>query len=207
MNEPSHPAGVIFDLGGVILEFDHMTICRPLSELAGMAPEEVYAAIFSSGLEELYDKGKISTEEFYREGCDVLGISPSELSIDEFGRIWGDIFSVNAQVLGIINRLRKRTKLYLLSNTNELHFTYATKKLPSLEDTFDGVFLSFRLGTRKPEPEIFRAVIDNIALPPEKLFYIDDFPGHVEAAAAHGISGMVFTGPTELDDRLRSLGL
>lgn len=201
------PAGVVFDLGGVILTFDHMDICRPLAELTPMTPEEIYDAIFRSGLEELYDKGKITSEEFYHEGTDLLCIDRSRLSFEKFSRIWSEIFSLDTDVAGILDDLRNKTRLFLLSNTNELHYEYARKMFPIIEEAFETSFLSFRLGTRKPEKEIFQTVVEKTGLLPDELFYIDDFPGHVEAAEALGIPGVVYTSPEDLKRSFKVLGL
>ncbi|MFQ5465733.1 MAG: HAD family hydrolase [Thermodesulfobacteriota bacterium] len=207
MKNIERPEGVIFDLGGVILDFDHMVTCRPLAELSGMAPEEVFETVFASGLERLYDKGKITTDEFYAEGLSLLGIPRAELPPERFREAWNRIFTLKADVVDIVRGLRGKTRLFMLSNTNELHWEYAAREHPVLSELFDDIFLSFRLGARKPEPEIFRKVIDAIGIPAKGLFYVDDLAGHVEAARRAGIEGLVFTTPGELAGRLASLGL
>ena len=207
MKNIERPEGVIFDLGGVILDFDHMLICRPLAELSGMAPEEVFETVFASGLERLYDKGKISTDEFYTEGLSLLGIPRADLPPERFKEVWNGIFTLKDEVVDIIRGLRGKARLFLLSNTNELHWEYAAREYPVLSELFEDVFLSFRLGARKPEPEIFRKVMDSVSIPAERLFYVDDLAGHVEAARGAGIDGLVFTTPEELSGRLASVGL
>lgn len=203
----ARPAGVIFDLGGVLLTFDHMDICRDLSGVTGLAPEEIYRRVFTSGLEKRYDLGRVTTEEFYTEGLELLGITPEDLPREDFERIWADIFSENAEVTRLLPEVKKRARLFLLSNTNELHFGMAERRFSFLTGTFDEVFLSFRLGMRKPEPEVFEAVVGKTGLAPGELFYVDDDPGHVASARTLGIDSHVYTSPEGLADALAERGL
>jgi len=203
----ARPAGVIFDLGGVLLTFDHMDICRDLSAVSGLAPEEIYRRVFASGLEKRYDLGRVTTEEFYTEGLSILGITPEDLSREDFERVWADIFSENNDVTRLLPEIKKRAGLFLLSNTNELHYGMAERRFSFLRGTFDEVFLSFRLGLRKPEPEVFEAVLDRTGLAPSELFYVDDDPGHVASARTLGIDSHVYTSPAKLAEALTNRGL
>ncbi|MBI5343814.1 MAG: HAD family phosphatase, partial [Deltaproteobacteria bacterium] len=178
VHEIKRPEGVIFDLGGVLLAFDHMDVCRALGRLSGKTPDEVYGRIFKSGLEEAYDKG-LPTWEFYHEALKRLGMN---IPFDEFSRIWCGIFTEKNDVIEILASLKGRTRLFLLSNTNELHFEFARKKFPFLDNTFDALFLSYRLGLRKPEPEIYEAVIISSGIDPSNLFFTDDKPDYADAA-------------------------
>ena len=82
---------MLFDIGGVLLAFDHMTSCNRLSNLCSLTPAEVYERLFKSGLEREFDLG-LDPSVFYSRSLTLLGISPSSLSFSEFQEIWGDIF-------------------------------------------------------------------------------------------------------------------
>lgn len=206
MDRAKRPEGIVFDLGGVLLLFDHMDICRDLARAARLNPEEVYEKIFTSGLERAFDLG-ISTEEFYSRALSALGLSPGEISLEEFKRAWGDIFTENPETVRVLKRLRGQARLFLLSNTNELHFGYARKKFPFLsDDTFEGVFLSFEMKKRKPEPGAFQEVMRGSSLSAGELFFVDDSPEHVASARELGIRGFVYASADGLASELACLG-
>lgn len=196
---------MVFDLGGVLLAFDHMEICRRLSAHCPHAPEEVYRRVFTSGLEGRFDLG-MDPGEFMSEGMRAIDAAPS-LSPGRFRRIWSEIFTEMKEVTRLLPSLKSRTRLFLLSNTNELHWGYAARRFPFIEKSFEKVFLSFRLGVRKPDPGIFEAVIRETGLEPGRLFYVDDREEHVEAARASGMTAHLFRTPEGLAGALEALGL
>lgn len=197
------PEGVIFDLGGVLISFDHMDVCRCFSRISGVSPEEVYSRIFESGLEEAYDKGLFSTADFRGRVLKRLGVN---IPKDEFSRIWCGMFTEKSDIVGIVESLKGRTKLFLLSNTNELHFEFARKEFPFIDNAFDEVFLSYRLGLRKPEPAIFETVISSTGISPASLFFTDDKEEYAEAAKRSGIRASRFTRAEDLKKELIKMG-
>lgn len=197
------PAGIIFDLGGVLLEFDHMITCRELSKRSSKTPEEIYEIIFKGGLEARYDMG-LPSDDFLKKINELLG---SHLNIHEFGDIWGDIFIENKAVSrGILNNLKGRARLFLLSNTNELHYEFVKRHYPWITGSFEREFLSYELGLRKPSPEIFLKSIELSGLKPDELFYIDDRVENAVAAQNAGIRSAHFRSAKELADELEKLG-
>jgi len=94
-------------------------------------------------------------------------------------------------------RLKQHFKVFLLSNTNAIHFEHYNSLLKSvtgkeLKDYFHKVYLSFELGLRKPQVEIFRKVLDENGLLPENALLIDDTQEHVNSAAGIGIKNHPF---------------
>lgn len=195
---------LIFDMGGVVLFFDHMLTCRRLANLTNHTPAEVYNLIFKEELEQLYDEGKISTREFYRSVMQRLGLN---IRFDRYREIWTNIFEENIQMTDLIRRLRKSNHLiYLLSNTNELHFEYVTSRF-SIINEFDEYILSYEVGNRKPDISMFRAAMKKSGLPPNKHIYIDDIDEFVRAAQSIGMKGIAFRSTQQLKNELRSNGV
>lgn len=79
---------------------------------------------------------------------------------------------------------------YLLSNASDLFFTYFAN-FGALED-FDGAVISCQERLLKPEPEIYRRLLERYALQPEACLFLDDRRENVEAAQALGMAGYVF---------------
>ena len=196
-------AAIAFDLGNVLVGADHLRFCRPFAALAGVSPEEAYARVFGSDLEPGYDTGRLSSEEFYRRLLDRFGLA---LPYSRFCELWNDIFSPLEDMAPTVARLAAHYPLYLLSNTNPLHFQYIKEHYPLLRH-FRRFILSYEVGSRKPEPGIFQALIRAMGQPPEQCLYLDDKLPFVAAACTHGLVGWHFVSPRDFKEQLSREGL
>ena len=96
--------------------------------------------------------------------------------------------------------------IYLLSNANLALRSYFPR-IPGSE-CFDGLMVSAEEKLLKPNPEIFRALLERFSLEAERCFFVDDSPANVEGAMRVGLSGCVFKGDTQaLRRKLRSTGI
>jgi glucose-1-phosphatase len=190
---------IIFDLGKVIVDFDHHTICSRLARHCRFTPEEIYGRIFTSKLEARFDEGRISPEEFHAEAARSLGF---DLDITAFKKIWNRIFTINPGIAALIRRLKKNYRLLCLSNTNVWHFSYCIEKFPVLS-LFDQFILSYAVGARKPRRRIFDEALQAARALPEQCCYIDDVTGYVQKARSMGMRGILFTSAEQLNHDLK----
>lgn len=205
MRAPTLPiAAIAFDLGNVLVKVDHLRFCRRLAALAGGTPREIYAAVFQTALEPGYDTGRISSEEFHRRVQDHFRL---DLPFPLFRQMWAEIFDPLEDMEAVAARLARRYPLYLLSNTNELHFQYIRENYGPLLSHFRAFILSYLVGSRKPEPQIFQALIREAGLPPAQILYTDDNPEFIEAAQTHGLVAWNFVSPQEFQEQLSLNGL
>lgn len=174
---------VVFDFGNVLARFDHRRACAGLSKHTGLSAERVYDLVFKSGLERLYDEGKLPSQEFYRQVCATIGAL--SLRYNEFGRIWCDIFDESPGAAAVVAETAAKWPSFLLSNTNELHWD-VIRRMPVVRPFGDRVLLSFRIGARKPSPAIYEAVRRRTGCEPRHTLLIDDVPEYVQAAGAAG---------------------
>ncbi len=179
------------DLGNVLVKVDHFRFCRRLAEAAGLTPEEVYARVFESNLEPGFDTGRLSPEDFHRRVQEDFGVA---LPFPRFCSWWNDIFDPMEGMAELVEQLAARYPLYLVSNTNALHFAYIRERYPLLE-AFRDFILSFEVGSRKPEPAIYQALIRRTGLPPSQCLFVDDKPPFVAAAREQGLTAWRFTSP------------
>lgn len=197
---------IIFDLGKVMLDFDHMDSCRELARFSRYSPVEIYEGIFISGLEEEYDKGRISSLDFYREILRRFEIDKANINFEYFKKVWGDIFFEIPSMKRLMEILKKNYQIYLLSNTNEIHFEWACHKFSILEIPEEYI-LSYKLGFRKPDKRIFYEAISKAGVNPGNCIYIDDIKEYVEVAKSIGITGIHFSSREKLEEALRELGV
>ncbi len=196
-------AAIAFDLGNVLIRVDHHRFCRRLGEAAGVSPWEVYEQVFASGLEPAYDTGRLSSQEFFQEVCRRFRI---DLPFALFAQWWQDIFDPLESMDEVVEELSRRFPLFLVSNTNALHFPHVHQRFPVLH-RMRRFILSYQVGSRKPEPGIFQALIREIPCAPGECLFVDDLAPFVAAARRHGLRAWQFSTPEDFRRRLRQHGL
>jgi len=197
---------LLFDLGRVLVDFDHLRSARRIATFCTKTPQQIYDLFFESGATIAFESGKITPEDFYLQVKQILNL---KLSYESFEPIWNDIFFLSAKnrsVFGLVNSLRAHYKTAMLSNINILHYEYLKKNFPVF-GVFDKVFLSFQLGAIKPDKEIYNSVIRELKVCPEEIFYTDDRPELVQSAKSLGIRGCVFTDFARLISDLKDNGI
>ncbi len=179
---------ILFDLGKVIVDFDFEPAFRRLSKKCPFAPQDIRGYFLNSGLEVLYDGGKISSLDFHKE---VKRNLKHELDFVEFKKIWNEVFKANTPVIRLIRRLSPHYRVVLISNTNPMHYDYLRAKY-SVFDYFDQIILSYREKIRKPDERIYRKAAEACQARPSEIFYIDDRQDLTEAAKALGFKTFTF---------------
>jgi len=203
-NEKEGIKVILFDLGNVILPFNHYQIAEKLSRFSQKKelrdPQEIFSYLFDlqEGIINRFDVGKLSPREFFQTIREDLGLF---ISFDEFIPIWTDIFSENVEVSQIVLSQKGRWRLGLLSNTDALHFTYILSKFPIMR-AFDKWILSYEVGFKKPAIEIFQTAIEWASVEPRKILFIDDMKKHVEVAISLGMQGIHFISAEQLRKEL-----
>ena len=203
MNAEKSARALIFDLGNVILNFDHMVAVKRACADSGCTPEQAYTAVFASGLEKAYDEGCVTSQEFHRQVARRLNW---DVSFERFREIWCDIFEVNEPVAALLHEVKGRHRRLLLSNTNEMHFAYCMERFPVLQ-LLDELVLSYELGFRKPDPRIFREAVRRSGLPAGDCVYVDDVADFVEVARAEGMRAAQYTSAEQLRADLIEFGI
>jgi len=195
---------VLFDLGNVIFPFSHNLAAEKIGGASPLSDREIFRRIFDSGLEARFDRGLLSPKEFYRELKKILSL---DMTYEEFTEAWNNIFSLNENVIDLIHNLKQNGyPVYILSNTNVLHFDYLRKIYPFLE-TLDGFFLSFEIGMRKPDRRIFEHAVSGIGTTARAIVYIDDKPEYVTAAEEVGLRAILFDNADGLRRSFQELGI
>lgn len=200
---------IVFDLGGVIMTLDPAEALRRFKALGLSDAERYLDAYTQSGIFGNLEEGKITAEDFRSKLSSLTG---HELTFDECKHAWlGYRKDVPQRNLDLLKELRaKDYRLILLSNTNPFMMDWALSsefdgKGSSLNDYFDALYLSYRLGIMKPAPDFFRQVLDNESILPEETLFVDDGPRNVEAAGKLGFITMCPDNGSDWTGELRSL--
>ncbi|MCE2741985.1 MAG: HAD-IA family hydrolase [Fluviicola sp.] len=188
---------IIFDLGGVILNLDYSLTTKAFQDLGLTNFEEMYAQANQTSIFDDLEIGKISAQHFINL---VLPYLPVGTTANKVVHAWNAmILDFPKEHLELLMELKKTKKLYLLSNTNEIHIQAVNRSLAKTTDKklnsfFDKVYLSHEIGMRKPNAEIFDFVCKDQSINPTSAFFIDDTIRHVEGAKSSGLNTYHITG-------------
>jgi putative hydrolase of the HAD superfamily len=190
---------ILFDLGKVLIDFDHNIAVRRIQHLTRLDQKSIYNLFFDSGITDKFEKGNISSLDFFQEVKQILGIS---ISYEDFIPVWNEIFSPHPHSLEIIDSLKNNYRLYLVSNINQMHLEYLQRQFSEYFNYFSYIFLSYEMGLRKPDLRIYERIIDYIKLPAKNIIYTDDRLELIEAAQKLGIDAFVFKSIDSLKEEL-----
>lgn len=197
---------ILFDLGNVILPFNHFQIAEKLSQFSQKKefqdPKKIFSYLFDfeKGAVNPFDLGKVSPREFFQAIKERLDLS---VSFEEFVPIWCNIFVEDQEVTQIILSLKRKWRLGLLSNTDPLHFNHILSEFPVMK-AFDKWILSYEVGFKKPAIQIFRKAMEWASVKPDKILYVDDTKEYVEVAGSLGIQSIHFISAARLKKELRA---
>ncbi len=194
---------IFFDIGQVLVRYDARQAARAMAKLLGRNPVKVARYLWGSDIVDRIERGTLKPEE-------IFGMFQAELGFagdfDAFKRLWSGFFRLNADVSRIFDRLRARGhKIYVLSNTNELHWDFIRGRF-GFAKKLDGAVLSYELRERKPEPAIYLSALRLAGAQAEHCIFIDDRRENVVAAARLGFRAIHFKSERALRSELIKAG-
>lgn len=182
---------IIFDLGGVLLNIDYQLTEKAFTDLGITNFGELYSQLKQTDVFDRFETGHISGPDFLRAMQEASG---KDVSAQQVTDAWNAmLLDFPVRRLQLLLQLRIRYDLLLLSNTNEIHeaafnkILFGAHGMPNIGVFFDKVYLSHRVGMRKPDVEIFRRILEENGFTPEYTLFIDDSPQHIEGAKQAGI--------------------
>lgn len=195
---------VVFDLGGVLIDWNPRHLYRRLFDGDEAAMEDFLATVCTQAWNEGQDAGrsfaaaaallkaehpeKAALIDAYFAGFDEMMAGPIAGSVD------------------ILAELRaRRVKLYGLTNFSAETYPLAARRFDFLQ-WFRGILVSGEVGIIKPDPRIYWLLCERFAIPPAEAVYIDDNPRNAAAATGLGMHGVHFTDPAGLRRELVALG-
>ena len=200
---------IYFDLGNVILKFDHSMGFRNVEQLCGVSPKLVDDILFNQGLQQQYETGLIDCTQFHQEFCAQADIDPSkELSRGDLLRAISDIFWANRPIFPVLTQLKARGfPMGVLSNTCDAHWQFVFSQHWVLQTFFDPLVLSYEEKSMKPDSKIYEAAIKRAGVEPGHIFFTDDRQENIDAAIKAGIDAVLFETVPQLVFDLQSRGV
>ncbi len=196
---------IIFDFGGVLLPIDPQKTIQKFREFGAQDIEHLYSEHAQHGLFDKLECGELSAEAFY----DELRNSGVDLTNKKMQEAWNALLlTFPAYKKEDLHQLSKEYSLYLLSNTNKIHYDdYATDFQQQFNEPLRGLFkkayFSFEVGMRKPHKEIYEYVLRDSQLKPEETLFVDDRAENLEKPKELGMHTYLWN--PESEARLTSI--
>jgi epoxide hydrolase-like predicted phosphatase len=195
---------VIFDMGGVLVRTEDRGPRTSLGLRFGKTYSEMDEIVFGVPTTELAAVGKITAQEHKHAIMRNLGLPETDAAITEFIDEFFEGDVVDKEMVKEIDALRPKYVTAILSNAwDDLR--------PLLEETwqiayaFDQIFISAEMGVVKPDPRIYKMVLEALDLKPEETVFVDDFLHNIEAARKVGMHGIHFQEKEKAMGELRAL--
>lgn len=195
---------IVFDVGNVLVDWNYTSYLDRLG-FSDEAKKSVISAIFQSPVWNSLDEGTVSPETALNQ---FIACAPGyEQEIRQAFSGCEDCIHLFPYSVNWVKSLKEKGyRVLILSNYSEYLFEKTKNKMEFLP-LMDGTVFSFRHKMVKPQPQIYRLLIDSFRLVPENTVFIDDRQDNVEAAAAFGIHPIRFTGYSHAVEELRKLGI
>lgn len=186
---------IIFDLGNVMININMEATIKAFNTL-GIQDVEKYVTQSHSvgGFFTDFEQGLISPEEFCNHVRQMSGV---QVSNDDIRNAWnamiGDFPHEN---ILLVEQLRKKHEVVLLSNTNQIHLEYfdgLANGYDSLSQLFDKVWYSHQMHMSKPNRNIYETVLTSHGYKAEEAVFFDDNQSNVDGAKAVGIASYLVT--------------
>lgn len=191
---------IIFDFGGVIYDIDHKLSEIAFRKLGVENFDKLYGHQIQSNLFEKIERGELDLDVFRNELRKVIPKKVSDLQLDN---AWcGLLLGFDSRKLDLLKSIKKNYRLFLLSNSNEIHYIRFIEELNGYSDfrsLFEDVWFSHEKGMRKPESEFYLGLLKENTLVASESLFVDDLDVNITAAQKHGIKTHYIQKDTILD--------
>ena len=178
---------IILDFGDVLINLDKPATAKAMVQHGFTEVTPNLESLFQD-----YEKGLMASSDFLNE---VAAHFP-KASRDYLTQAWNSILlDFPKHRLELIEQLamENQYKMILLSNTNDLHMERVKEQMGMerfnrFKNAFDVFYLSYEMGMRKPDSEIFDFVLQENNLVAEETFFVDDVKENTDSAVELGIN-------------------
>lgn len=201
---PAKLRAIIFDIGRVLIRVDAARAVERLAPGVSLSPKEAWTSLEKDPRWPDWQEGRMSPRDWHLHVSKRLGTS---LGFEQFVQAWNAALDPQPiQDNVFLEKLSKRYRLALLSNTDPIHVAHMEANYEFFR-FFPARIYSCKVGASKPNPLIYREALRACKVGAEEALYIDDIPAYVEAAKRLGMSGIPFQSPGQLAADLRAHGV
>lgn len=196
---------IIFDGGGVIFTYSFDNTFNYWAWVSGKNINEIKNKFTFDKTFQKLERGEINCVTFRKHVLNKLNL---KINMKQFDEGWNSIYlEIVPGIKDLLQQLRLKYRLVVLTNTNEIHAKQWKIKYAPLFSYFERVFSSYEIHARKPEKEAYNTVLNYLQLHPENVIFLDDNPDYVQAASKMKITGIYVTSFSQMVEELNRLGI
>jgi glucose-1-phosphatase len=189
---------LLLDIGNVLVDLNYHHLSNRMQAITGLGPLDLQARLAADGLVRQFETGKLNASQFHAEVCRRTGI---EIPWPDFLAAWNCILGPPLVSEDVVASIARKVRLWLVSNTNELHFDFMIRHF-AFPRYCEGFVLSHEVGALKPDVRIFAHALQRLGSDPSEVLYADDQEVNVKAARCLGIRSFQVHGPGHLEAEL-----
>jgi glucose-1-phosphatase len=194
---------IIFDLGDVILNIDVPRAAINFAKLSGKTPAEVATLFQEKQVFRQFETGLLTSEQFRNYLRELLQ-QPNMPDV-VLDMAWNSLLlDAPIERIELLKDLAQRYRIFLLSNTSAIHIAEVnqilqrTAGVQKLNDLFEITFLSYEMGLMKPDPSIYRRVLEEGGMLAAETLFLDDNADNIKSAQSVGIEAIQVKKPTTI---------
>lgn len=195
---------IIFDFGGVILDIDPGLTIKEFGKLGVENPEIFERPDFVTNIVRKFERGIFTPEIFRARLRDYLKLDATDQQIDD---AWNALlFDIPAERIKVIEEVKKHYSIFLLSNSNEIHYDLYVRDLQlrfgyrEFDELFNKAYFSFDLHMCKPNPDIYEFVLYQHNMNPGTTLFVDDKKENINTAKELGLKTLLLEPPLRIRD-------
>jgi glucose-1-phosphatase len=196
---------LLFDLGGVVIDFDFERAFRFWAARASCEPADLGQRFSLDEPYKQHERGELHASDYFaalRRSLDV------NLSDNVLIAGWNDVYlGIMPGMLSMLTIASRRFPLYAFTNSNPTHQSEWSVRFANELSIFNSIFVSSELGLRKPDPEAFAEVVSQTSFIASEFLFFDDTPENVDGARSAGMSAVLVRSISDVRHALLQLGL
>lgn len=204
MNKPRNIEGLLFDLGGVLIEIDFERALRSWSQWTLLSIEELRQRFKMDEAYEKHERGEIEASEYFTHLRNMLELEAND---SEIILGWNAIFlSEIEETVDHVQAAKEKLPCYAFTNSNPTHQDFWMSAYPKVVESFHQIFVSSKLRLRKPEPKAFEVIAESMNMSLDAILFFDDTEENIRGAQAVGMQAVHVKEHKDVEQALAEIG-
>src|SRR3989344_5357636 len=179
---------ILIDNAGVLINTDCNSFYKKLTEHSPYNWQYIDKSIEDRNFH-IMEKGEISVKEWFKRVCKKYKIK--DLNYEWLKKEWVKIFHRNIQIEGFVRKNYKKYKIWMLTNTNSVHYSYLKKKFP-IYNFIKNKIISCHIRMAKADKNIYVYTLKKIRFKPKECLFIDNKLENIITARKLGINSILY---------------
>ena len=204
MSKLHHVEALLFDLGGVVIDFNFDRAFRCWEGQSRLPIKEIRRRFVIDAAYEKHERGEIGVSEYFEHLRNVLELKGSD---EDIALGWNAIFVGEiTESLNYIQSVKDQWPCFAFTNSNPTHQVAWMAAYPGVVTAFRRVFVSSELGLRKPERAAFDAIVEDIGISSSAILFFDDTMENVKGARRAGLQAVHVRESSDVKQALVGIG-